>query len=63
MQRQTRVPLFNSLSVNVAAIREEFDYLTDDQCKEVAETFASYIDSPDAFDLVRDIALDVWSRD
>ncbi|MBQ9739994.1 MAG: hypothetical protein IJV91_03540 [Kiritimatiellae bacterium] len=61
MIRQFRTPLFKSLSVDVEAIKEEFDYLTDEQAQEVAELFASYLTDPDAWDMVQTIALDIWN--
>lgn len=62
MNRQFKTPLFGALSINVDAIREEFDYLTDAQAEEVAEVFASYLTDPDAWDMIRVIVGDVVDR-
>lgn len=65
MNRQTRIPLFSALKINVEAIEQEFDYLTDEQAREVAEVFLGYLTdygSSDVFDTLAIIAEDVSAR-
>lgn len=63
MQRDFRTPLFLSLTINEEAIRQEFDYLTDDQVSYVAEAFKAYLTDADAWDFLATFAEDAWERD
>lgn len=59
---QTRLPLFSSIAVNIDAIMDSYPDLTRDDALEVAEAFTAYLTDADAWDLVTNIAWDVYDR-